>query len=97
MMLRQITACRTAALLDAPAAYGAVVREVEVMSTQPVGTSRPYMVNVDGLRLITRGAVRVAVSSRVHLVAARGSSAPTSSRRAGLQGADPPWTPSSIS
>jgi hypothetical protein len=31
--------------------------------------ARQYMVNVDGLRMLTRGAVRVSVSGRIRLVA----------------------------
>ncbi len=97
MMLRQIAACRTAALLDAPAAFGAIVREVRTMQAQPVGTSRPYMVNVDGLRLITRGAVRVSVSGLVHLVSARAGPPPAPPGIDAPQGGAEPWTRSSTS
>jgi hypothetical protein len=35
---------------------------------EPAGPRRPVMVNVDGLRLVTQGTVRFAVSGRVRLV-----------------------------
>ncbi len=67
-MVRQIKACRTAALLDRPDEHGAIVRDVRSLSTEPTGPSSPVMVNVDGLRLITQGAARFSVSGRVRLV-----------------------------
>ncbi len=67
-MFRQIAACRTAALLDHPDEYGAIVRDVRVLVAEPAGPRRPVMVNVDGLRLVTRGSVRFSISGRVRLV-----------------------------
>ena len=67
-MLRQITACRTATLLDHPAAYGAIVRDVQTLMAEPAGPPRPVMVNVDGLRLITGGSIRFSIAGRVRLV-----------------------------
>jgi len=68
MMLRQIVACRTAALLDDPTGYGAIVREVRTLSARPTRMHRPYMVNVDGLRQMAAGDVRVTVTGHVWLV-----------------------------
>ena len=67
-MLRQITACRTGALLEHPDNYGAIVRNVRTLLAEPIGLTRPVMVNVDGLRLMARGTVRVSISGRVRLV-----------------------------
>jgi len=67
-MLRQIKGCRTAALLDDPDSYAAVVRDVETLVAEPAGAPRPVMVNVDGLRVMTRGSVRFSISGRVRLV-----------------------------
>lgn len=68
MMLRQIAACRTASLLDHPDEYAAIVRDVRSLTAHPAGPSRSAMVNVDGLRLMTHGTLRVSVSGRVRLV-----------------------------
>ena len=67
-MLRQIKGCRTAELLDHPDGYAAVVRDVRTLVAEPAAPSRPVMVNVDGLRLMTRGSVRFSISGRVRLV-----------------------------
>lgn len=67
-MLRQVTGSRTGSLLDAPAAHHATVREVRTLVARPVGRSRSFMVNVDGLALRTAGVVRVGVSGRVLLL-----------------------------
>jgi hypothetical protein len=67
-VLKQVTACRTAAVLDHPDQYGAIVRTVRTLVAQPAGAPRLEMVNVDGLRLMTRGAVMFSVSGRVRLV-----------------------------
>jgi diacylglycerol kinase family enzyme len=69
-MLRQISGSRTGALLDNPDKYDATVREVSTFDARPIGTPRSYMVNVDGLRLLTRGAVRITVSGQVLLLTA---------------------------
>jgi diacylglycerol kinase family enzyme len=67
--LRQIQACRRGTLLDEPERFAAVVRTVRSLVVQPVST-QPFLVNVDGLRVDARGAVRVSVSGRVNLIAA---------------------------
>lgn len=67
-MLRQIAACRTAALLDHPDEYGAIVRDVCTLTARPGGPPRPFMVNVDGLRLMAQGTVRLSISGSIRLV-----------------------------
>lgn len=67
-MLRQVGASRTGALLDDPGRYDAVVREVGTLEARPIGRATPFMVNVDGLRLETRGTVHIRVSGRTSLV-----------------------------
>lgn len=67
--LVQLRACRSGRILDDPAAAGALVREVRELRIEPAGR-RPFMVNVDGLRMPARGSVRLAVSGRVRLVPA---------------------------
>ena len=47
---------------------GAIVRNVRALLAEPIGLTRPVMVNVDGLRLMARGTVRVSISGRVRLV-----------------------------
>ena len=64
----QIRACRRGKILDDPERYGATVTTVRTLTVRPV-KRRPYMVNVDGLRMITRGEVRVSVSGQVKLIA----------------------------
>jgi diacylglycerol kinase family enzyme len=76
MILRQVAACRTAALLERPEEYAAVVLEAESLTAVPDGDA-PQMVNVDGLRLITRGPVRIGISGRVTLIEAAGVDART--------------------
>lgn len=68
-MLKQINACRTADILERPDHYRARVREVRNLQLQPQGKVRDQMVNVDGLKMMARGTVRVSVSGRVRLVA----------------------------
>ena len=68
-MLSQIIACRTADILDHPERYRAIVRDVHTLQVVPQGEVRPQMVNVDGLRMMVRGPVRVAISGRVRLIA----------------------------
>ncbi|HEU5050821.1 MAG TPA: diacylglycerol kinase family protein, partial [Gemmatimonadales bacterium] len=68
--LRQIAASRSGTILDAPESHGALVRTVRSLTVRPT-VPRPAMVNVDGLRLMTKGEVRVSVSGRVRLVAGR--------------------------
>jgi hypothetical protein len=66
--LRQIRAARRGTILDEPESYGAVVRTVRRLTVWPT-KARPYMVNVDGLRMLTRGEVRISVSGQVWLIA----------------------------
>ena len=68
MILRQIAACRTAALLDRPEDYAAVVVDAVSLVAMPDGGAGPYMVNVDGLRMLTQGTVHIAASGRVALI-----------------------------
>jgi diacylglycerol kinase family enzyme len=69
LMLRQINACRTAAVLDHPDEYAALVRDVTRLVASPLGVARPYMFNVDGLRMMVLGPVTVSVAGNVRLVA----------------------------
>jgi hypothetical protein len=69
--LRQAIACKTASVLDDPARYGAVVRTVHTLLVRPEDPNHQQMVNVDGLKLRTRGAVNVLVGGRVALVPGR--------------------------
>ena len=68
--VRQAVACKTAAVLDDPRRYGALVREVRSLTVRPAGT-QAYMVNIDGLKLMARGSVSVSVDGTVHLVPGR--------------------------
>ncbi len=92
-MVRQLAACRSAAVLEDPEAVGAIVREISTLIADPVTAGPAAMVNVDGLRLVSAGTVRVTVSGRVRLLAARAEDdrRPVSSDESSL------WTPSSIS
>jgi diacylglycerol kinase family enzyme len=74
--LRQINACRTGAVLDRPDDFDAVVREVTALVATPEGPARPYLVNVDGLRMPASGTVRFVTSGRVTLVAGPSSTNP---------------------
>jgi diacylglycerol kinase family enzyme len=65
--LRQIKAARRGTLLDEPESYGAVVRTVRRLTVRP-SEARPYMVNVDGGRMLTRGEVCISVSGQVWLI-----------------------------
>jgi len=67
-MARQIAGGRSGKLLDDPDAYAADVRDVRSLEVRPVGSAPRFMVNVDGLRLITRGTVTISVGHRVRLV-----------------------------
>jgi diacylglycerol kinase family enzyme len=69
-MLRQIVACRTGRIIDDPERFGALVRTVRTLRVQPLGDQREAMVNVDGLKLLTRGDVTVTVAGQARLVAA---------------------------
>jgi hypothetical protein len=71
----QLRACRCAAVLDDPVAHAALVREVGSFVARPAAPAGPAdgpaavaMVNVDGLRMLVRGEVRVSVSGSVRLV-----------------------------
>lgn len=68
-ILGQIDSCRTATVLDRPDDYAAIVREVRTLGIRPIGSCPPQMINVDGLRMMASGEVRVSVSDRVQLVA----------------------------
>ncbi len=68
-MLKQIIACRTADILERPEHYCTVVREVRSLRVLPNKTTRTNMVNIDGLRMIARGAVHVSISGNVRLIA----------------------------
>jgi hypothetical protein len=65
-----MNACRRGVILDEPDRYDAVVRTVRTLEVRPA-KPRPAMVNVDGLRMVTRGAVRVTVSGAVKLISGR--------------------------
>lgn len=67
-MLRQLIGSRSGALLDDPGTHDAIVRDVRDLVVEPLGSTRPFMVNVDGLGVVTPGPVRVTVSGRVQLV-----------------------------
>lgn len=68
--LRQVAACRDASILDAPDRYGAVIRTVQQLTVHPL-KPLPFMVNIDSLRLPTRGTVHVSISSTVQVIAGR--------------------------
>ncbi len=68
---RQAVACKTAAVLDDPERYGAVVRTVRTLTVRPERPEYEQLVNVDGLKLFARGPVSVSVGSRVALVPGR--------------------------
>lgn len=66
---RQIRAARKGWLLNDPDRYDAVVATVRQLMVRPA-SSRPYLFNLDGLRLVGRGEVRVSLAGRVWLVRA---------------------------
>jgi len=68
--LRQMRAARRGTILDEPESYGAVVRTVRRLTVRPTEV-RPYMVNVDGGRMLTRGKVHISVSGQVCLISGR--------------------------
>ncbi len=47
-----------------------MVRTVRRLTVRPT-EARPYMVNVDGGRMLTRGEVRISVSGQVWLITGR--------------------------
>lgn len=67
-MIRQVLGGRSGGLLDDPASYHAVVRDVRSLSARALGVPPPFMVNVDGLRLMSAGAVRFSVVGAVRLI-----------------------------
>ena len=69
--VRQAVACKTAAVLDDPERYGAVVRTVRTLAARPERLDYEQLVNVDGLKLCARGPVSVSVGSRIALVPGR--------------------------
>lgn len=73
--VRQALACRTTAVLDAPARYGALVRSVRTLAVVPERSGLVQMVNVDGLKQLAQGVVVVSVDGRVALVPGRPRSA----------------------
>ena len=68
--LRQMKAAQLGTILDEPESYGAIVRTVRHFTARPT-KALPYMINVDGGRMLTRGEVRVSVSGQVRLVSCR--------------------------
>lgn len=68
--VRQAAACKTAAVLDDPERFGALVRDVRTLTVAPAD-AQPFMVNVDGLKMMARGAISVSVDGTVHLVPGR--------------------------
>lgn len=68
---RQALACKTAAVLDDPGSYGAIVRTVQSLTVVPETPEYEQLVNVDGLKLFARGRVHVSVGSRIALVPGR--------------------------
>ncbi|MFQ5859754.1 MAG: hypothetical protein ACE5LU_29515 [Anaerolineae bacterium] len=68
--LRQIRAAWRGTILDEPERYGAVVGTVRRLAVRPT-EARPYMINVDGGRMLTRGEVRISVSGKVWLIGGR--------------------------
>ncbi len=70
-LLRQVAACRTAAVLDEPERYGAVVATVRRLTVRPEDPDLEQLVNVDGLKLPVRGPVTVSVVGRATLVPGR--------------------------
>jgi diacylglycerol kinase family enzyme/thymidylate kinase len=95
-VIRQFAACRTAAVLDDPDAHAAVVADVHSLVARPTRPSPRYMVNVDGLRMMTKGTVRVSVSGRVRLVEGREPPALTAIHGPNRKAVGP-WKPSSTS
>jgi diacylglycerol kinase family enzyme len=69
--IRQAIACKTAAVLDDPGRYGAVVRTVRTLDVRPRDSAAVQMVNVDGLKQPSRGTVSVSVEGRIALVPRR--------------------------
>jgi hypothetical protein len=65
--LQQMKAAQRGTILDEPKIYGAVVSTVRNFTAQP-SKALPYMINVDGGRMISRGEVRISVSGQVRLV-----------------------------
>ncbi len=68
--VRQAAGCKTAAVLDDPGRFGAIVRDVRALTVRPAN-GWPFMVNVDGLKLMAKGPVSVSVGGTVHLVPGR--------------------------
>lgn len=69
--IRQAVACKTAAVLDDPERYGALVRTVTSLTVRPRDAATVQMVNVDGLKQLARGDVSVSVEGRIALVPGR--------------------------
>jgi hypothetical protein len=68
--LRQMKAAQLGTILDEPERYSAIVRTVSQLSARPT-KALPYMINVDGGSMLTRGEVRVSVSGQVRLISGR--------------------------
>jgi hypothetical protein len=69
--LRQAVACKTAAVLEDPERYGAVVRTVRRLEVRSERPDHELMVNVDGLKQLARGNVTISVEGRIALVPGR--------------------------
>jgi hypothetical protein len=66
---RQVMAGRSGRLLDDPGRYAAVVRDVHRLTVRPID-QRPYLINVDGLRMPARGGAQWSIDGQVQLVRA---------------------------
>jgi diacylglycerol kinase family enzyme len=67
----QAIACKSAAVLERPEDYGAIVREVNTLTVRPADPDVVQMVNVDGLKQLARGPVSVSIGGRIALVPGR--------------------------
>jgi hypothetical protein len=68
--LRQMKAAKLGTILDEPERHGAIVMTVRSFTAQPI-KAIPYMINVDGGQMRTRGKVHVSVSGQVRLISGR--------------------------
>jgi diacylglycerol kinase family enzyme/thymidylate kinase len=73
--LRQAVACKTAAVLEDPERFGAVVRTVRRLDVRSAQPEYESMVNIDGLKQLVRGDVTLSVEGRIALVPGRPRSA----------------------
>ena len=70
LALRQLKASQRGTILEAPERYDAMVRTVRCLTVRPA-EARAYMVNVDGLGMLTQGEVHISVSGQVWLISGR--------------------------